>query len=41
VHKDTGFEVAVKIIKKEYVKTHKAKVARWVRRALAYFRQLH
>ena len=28
VHKDTGFEVAIKIVKKEYVQTHRAKIAR-------------
>lgn len=29
-HKDTGMEVAVKIIKKDYVRTHKNKIAREV-----------
>jgi len=27
-HKDTGLEVAVKIVKKQYVKTHKNKIQR-------------
>ncbi len=27
-HKDTGLEVAIKIVKKDYVKTHRQKIAR-------------